>query len=93
MGGWPAGQGAAPGEGLGGLKQSGSQRQEATEAWQAWEWPGPVQWALEEDGRKRGGAGRFLSMGAWKHQIEWRKESPTATFVSSHFNLQVFQVR
>lgn len=54
MGGWPAGQGAAPGEGLGGLKQSGSQRQEATEAWQAWEWPGPVQWALEEDGRKRG---------------------------------------
>lgn len=54
MGGWPAGQGAAPGEGLGVLKQSGSQRQEATEAWQAWEWPGPVQWALEEDGRKRG---------------------------------------
>lgn len=40
-----------------------------------------------------GGAGRFLSTGAWKHQIEWRKESPTATFVSSHFNLQVFQVR
>lgn len=57
MGGWPAGQGAAPGEGLGGLKQSGSQRQEATEAWQAWECQAPCSghW------KKMGGNG-----GRWK---------------------------